>query len=327
MILIREDRIEVLRQSLASIKLPVDFQQRFVPALHTDQETAYLALLWVAAICHSTKGGLLGTINGREVKGTEYLLAAFCAAANSDSESVSVRRIMVMDEDGLRSLLVKPFVASTVVLTDLARRAEMLRVLATEIAEKFAGKIGVLLIQTDHHVGGSEGFYAKMDQFSAFRDPLKKKSGVFLYFLEVAGLWKIVDHDQLMPMIDYHVIRLLCRTGCLEIQDPNLRHKLLAQSPVTEEEERMIREAAFKVRISLTPLFDVPERGELLYLLGRSYCRHAPVCVSGNAPENDSFNLYTGEVFKGCPFQFWCPGACDSSYRELWEPMIQTEHY
>ncbi len=110
--------------------------------------------------------------------------------------------------------------------------------------------------------------------------------------------------------------------------DEGLREKLLKRELATADEERLLREAAFQARLMLTKTFDVPERGELLYLLGRSYCRNTPVCVPDHTPESDSFNLYTQIPFQNqCPFQAWCPGACQKSYRDIWEPVIQTENY
>lgn len=328
MVSLNQERIDVLGKTLNEIPLPADFRQRFVPVMTAEEETARLALLWVAAICHSTKGGLLGRVGGREVRGTEYLLAAFCGAANQDPALILVTAMRAATEDQLRILLTRFVAEPQVTLSDLARRAEILRVLATEINDRFQGQIGRMLDEAQHRVGGEGGFYALMDGFVAFRDPLKKKSGVFLYFLEVSGHWHIIDSEQVVPMIDYHVIRLLFRTGCLEITDPRLREKLLTKTVATAEEEALIRTAAAEARMRLAKMFDVPERGELLYLLGRSYCRHAPVCVPGAMPENDSFNLYTRLPFDGrCPFQAWCPGACQTTYRELWEPMVQTENY
>jgi hypothetical protein len=328
MVSLNHERIAALSQALLSMPLPPDFRQRFVPMMTSDEETARLALLWVAAICHSTKGGLLGRFADREVKGTEYLLAAFCAAANQDPLSISVASVKILDEGGLRLLLTRFIQEPKVTLSDLARRAEMLRVLAEEIDQYFEGRVSTLLDRAHQHVGGENGFYASMDHFSSFQDPLKKKSGVFLYFLEVSGRWQFTDPDQVVPMIDYHVIRLLCRTGCIEIADESLKEKLSKRELATAEEERILREAAFQARLALTKTFDVPERGELLYLLGRSYCRNTPVCVSGHAPESDSFNLYTQIPFQGqCPFQAWCPGACQRAYRDIWEPVIQTENY
>lgn len=328
MVTINYERLSFLAQALARIPLPPDFRQRFVPLMTAETETARLALLWVAAICHSTKGGLLGRSQGREVKGSEYLLAAFCGAANQEPQLLSIANMKKLDASTLRHLL-EAFIESPVVtLVDLDRRAEILRHLAGEIDSLWQGRISSLLEKAAHHVGGERGFYAQMDCFSAFRDPLKKKSGVFLYFLEVSGQWSITDADQLLPMVDYHIIRLLCRTGCLEIQRADVRQKLFTKQPVTEDEERCIREAAFQIRLELAKTFDVPERGELLYLLGRSYCRYTPVCVNGALPESDSFNVYTKTAFQGrCPLQDRCPGACDGSYRGLWEPIIQTENY
>lgn len=328
MISLNKECIGALASTLQEISLPADFRQRFVPALECDAETAFLALCSVAAICHSTKGGLKGIANGREVRGTEYLLAAFCGAANHDPASLALSALKIIDESGLRALLSRFIDAPTISLPDLSRRAEILRELATEIERFLDGRLATLLERAQGRVGGPDGFYEGMDQLSAFHDPLKKKSGVFLYFLEVTGRLHVIDTENLLPMIDYHVIRLLCRTGCIEIQSEALRHKLMTKEEATPEEERILREAAFKIRQELGKIFDVPERGELLYLLSRSYCRHAPVCVPGTIPESDSFDLYTGTVFNGqCPFQKWCPGACHADYRDLWEPIVHTENY
>lgn len=323
-----DKQIAKLADFLNRCALPNDLSERLLPKITANQETALLALLWAAAICHATKGGLSGTRDGNMIKGFDFLLWAFIHAANTNPVSIGIARMKTVHGDELKRLLEEQVEEANVQLADLDRRAEILRQLATEIETLFGGKLMTLLDQTAGQLAGTNGFYALMRKFSVFQDEQAKKSSVFLHCLEQSQRWTPIDPENALPMVDYHIIRLFLRTGCLVITEPELRDKLRNKQEVTSEEERIIREAAKDIRISLSPLLSSPLRGELLYHFARSYCRNTPVCVPGNLPENRSFDQVTDHTFTGvCPLQAWCPGCTQSEVRALWEPIIQTENY
>lgn len=328
MVKIHPAQIEQLIGFLNSWNIPEDFSARLQPSIQADQETALLAFFWASAICHATKGGLLASKHNQAIKGFDVLLESFTHAANTAPTEIQVDRFERITGDELKNFLERHLEKAVITLPDLDRRAEILRTLAHELRARFEGRLSHLFEQTGGCLAGEQGFYALMRAFSIFQDEQAKKSSVFLHCLEQAERWQPIDPENALPMVDYHIIRLLCRTGCLEIEDALLVHKLRTKQEVSAAEELAIRDAARDIRVIISHKLTSPLRGELLYYFSRSYCRNNPVCVPGNLPESNSFNHVTGTTFTGsCPLQGFCRGCTNPSYRELWEPMIQTENY
>ncbi len=321
-------QIDQLIGFLNTWNVPSDFSARLQPAIQADQETALLAFFWAAAICHSTKGGLLAIKNGQAIKGFDVLLEAFTRAANTTPREIQLDRFERIQGPELKAFLENHLDQAVITLPDLDRRAEILRTLVQELKTHFDGQLSTLFEQTGGRLAGDHGFYALMRKFSIFQDEQAKKSSVFLHCLGQAERWQPIDPDNALPMVDYHIIRLFCRTGCLEIEDQTLAEKLRTKQEVTVEEEQAIRDMARDIRVLISRELTSPLRGELLYYFARSYCRNRPVCVPGNLPESHSFNHVTNTNFTGsCPLQNWCHGCRDTSYRDFWEPLIQTENY
>jgi hypothetical protein len=326
---INSDRVEELARTLGTLPLAPDFASQSAPAMSTSDETAFRSYLWAAAICHSTKGGMAGRFDGAFYKGWDYLLRAMCRNAEANSACVSPEFMLHITGDMLYDLLTAPAEDPQVSLPDLDRRAEILRQAAFELNESFNGHVSQLLKSAENHVEGPEGAYAQVSRLSAFRDPLRKKSSAFLMAVHFSGRWQIDDPEAVDPMIDYHRMRVLLRTGCLSLPSREIMRRLRDQQPVSMVIESALRSASMKVCKSLAvhakmPMFDFDV---LLWAHARSYCRNSPICVSGK-PENASFDAYLArEPDRKCICQGWCPGAGNSEVRGLWEPIVATENY
>jgi len=330
-ILIRIDssRVKELADSLRSLQFAHDFAVQITPQVKASKESALRAFLWAAAICHSTKGGLKGDFDGSSYKGWDYLLRSFCAAAEDNEALVSPDYISQISSIELYSLLIKYSQNSQVNLPDIERRAEILNLCANQLVEKFQGKVIKLLEETEGKVAGNSGAYEKLAVLETFQDPLKKKSSAFLMTVHFSQLWKIMDQENVLPMIDYHRMRVLCRMGCIIIDSPEILQNLISQKPVSSDIENTIREATAEVCKSVVILTQIPmfECDILIWAHARSCCRHLPSCVSGKL-ENSSFYDYIDKDFQGyCEFQSWCTGYKNSSLRNIWEPMVKTENY
>ena len=170
-----------------------------------------------------------------------------------------------------------------------------------------------------------------LSQLTAFRDPLKKKSGAFLLTVHFSGLWTITDQHNLEPMIDYHRIRLLCRTGCIRVIDDILERSLESRQPVPgiEEVEIEMRSGAAEVCRRLVDLtgFGMFECDNLLWAHARSCCQHQPVCIGGTLEDNSFYSLIDKRFEGRCEFQCWCAGFTDPGVRGIWEPATDTENY
>jgi len=237
--------------------------------------------------------------------------------------------MLELDGHLLLQLLTMNAPDSEITLRDIESRAVLIRRLASQILNEFDGQVSNILARSGGFAGGPAGAYGQLAKLDAFKDPLKKKSSVFLMGVHFARIWTARDQGELFPMIDYHRLRLLCRTGCLVINDNALLADLIAQRPGDTEVEVEMRNLAFAVckrivELSGTPMF---EFDMLLWAHARSCCRHKPICV-GQMPEDSSFYRFISKPFVGrCEFQDWCAGFRDPSVRAIWEPIVSTEHY
>jgi hypothetical protein len=326
---IDEKRVELLARTLGSLPLAHDFAAQMTPVIEVPDETAFRAYLYAAAVCHATKGGLGGVFFNGYFKGWDFLLRAFSEEALANPGALDPREVLEMSEERLRLLLTDHGKDVEVRLADLDRRAEMLRTTASELLDQFDGSVTRLLDEADNRVDGAEGAYALLSRLSVFRDPLRKKSSAFLMTVHFSGRWKIVDQENILPMIDYHRMRLLLRAGCITVSDRVVADKLRRQVQVHPTVEARIRDAAMQICrsvpvIARMPMFDFDV---LLWAHARSCCRHAPLCVSRRV-ENDSFFSYLAEPPSAkCVFEEWCPGSAQDEVRAFWEPMVATENY
>jgi len=326
---IDEVRVRRLAEFFVSPPLDSSFAQRVVPRYDAPQEAIVNAMLWSSAICHGTKGGLKGYFDGNFFQGWDFLFRAFCSHASSDPESVSPAKMTRLMPDELRSILASHAVAAQVALSDLERRAEILRRLSFEVGQLFDGRVSVLLARSEGRAGGPSGAYSQLARLDAFRDPLMKKSSVFLMTMHFAAIWTAVDQDLLMPMIDYHRLRILCRTGCIVLDSDDVATALRLKQTVSVETERELRSLAVDVCRKVVEFSGMPmfEFDILLWAHARSCCRHHPVCVGGDL-EDQSFHSYLTKPFDGrCEFQEWCLGHRDDEVRAIWEPEVDTEAY
>jgi len=329
MIRVDYEHVRSLANTLSSLHLAPDFAEQLAPRIRASREATLRAFLWSSSVCHSTKGGLKGAFKGVEFKGWDYLLRAFCAAAEDDEALVSPESVFSISGDQLLKMLLRYSMNGEVLLTDLDRRAEILRICASQLTEVFRGSVNTLLQRAHNKVGGSSGAYRQLALLDAFRDPLMKKSSAFLMTVHFSGLWTVMDQERVLPMIDYHRMRLLCRTGCIEITDADTLRSLIAQTPVSPKVEAEIREAAAEVcraaaKFSQIPMFQCDV---LIWAHARSCCRHFPLCVSKRL-ENPSFYQYISKPYLGtCEFQTWCQGNKEELLREIWEPQVFTERY
>lgn len=326
---VNQARVRALADSLSELPLARDFAGKAVPQVEASDETVFSACLWAASICHNTKGGLAGTIDGAPYNGWDYLLRAFISAGVSEPDLLMPRNVRHITAEQLRDLLTSAAPDAAIGLPDLDRRAEILRGTADVVMSHFDGSVDCLLDGAGHHVEGPGGVYALLEAIPAFQDPLRKKSSAFLMAVHFSGRWSIADSELVEPMIDYHRMRVLLRTGCIELDSEQARADLRDQAVVSNDVEGAIRAASREicktiVQMSGMPMFDFDV---LFWALARSYCRHSPICVSGVA-QNPSFDDYLDRPNNGrCALQDWCPGAKNVEYRSFWEPIVRTENY
>lgn len=95
-------------------------------------------------------------------------------------------------------------------------------------------------------IGSSSGFLSFLNQFEAYRDPVMKKSHLFLAIMMREGDWVRMDPENLRSPVDYHEMRGHLRMGTILIQDHRLASKIQRGLTLTEEEDgEMARKRTF----------------------------------------------------------------------------------
>lgn len=171
--------------------------------------------------------------------------------------------------------------------------------------------------------------YEKLKAFEAYRDPLNKKSSFFIKLAIDAGLIKIADAENLVPVMDYHMQRILLRTGCVIVEDDILAEALRQRKPMESDVEirRMCTLASSE--IARRAGLNVLQMNDILYLAARSCCNEKTLCrtyICEKTPCSLSRAVELGNHSE-CVFGDYCKGAIDDRYHKLWQPVVKTHYY
>jgi len=235
-----------------------------------------------------------------------------------------------IEEPELMHLLTAFIDNPQITLRDLARRAEIIRLGAHDLLTALGGAILRVRDEADQNVGGEGGAYALLAGLRPFAgDPLQKKATAFLMAAGLGGLWPIRDPEKIVPMVDYHRMRVLLRTGCIRPTRDQDVELLRSRHPVSTDLEAEVRDGASEVSRHLASNSGHPPfvADVMLWAHARSVCRHHPICVSGEAERSSFFDLTHALAAEPCVFASWCLGAKDEHVRSLWEPAIDSEYY
>ena len=137
---------------------------------------------------------------------------------------------------------------------DPAGRAALWRDLAAGLARSYHGSAAELLAACDGTLGGRDGLLARLAEFEAFTDPLRKKSFLFAKIAERRGWLEVGDPESWEVCADNVLMRLALRSGLVETG--------------TREEVRAATRAAFK-RVAADAGVPPPVLDDLLWELGR----------------------------------------------------------
>lgn len=322
-------------KKLAEVVAPLAFRashlHRPFLSFEAPRETKLRAYLLASAICHQTHTLIFKTKN---LKGWACLEDVFTRLGQSDSELLKPEFLRTLTVDALVEKLKLNFAEDGnpdhCTLDRLPERAGFLIQIAKTLIDKYHGEVSLLLDKTGGFLSrGEEGFYKLMEEFEAFRDPLRKKSSVFLQLVHGAGLFEIKDWSSLEPVMDYHMQRLLLRTGCLEVVDGDLKRQLQTKEPMESDVDvRQAAVAAVKL-ISKLSGKNYFELDDILWSIGRSCCQVKMLCEDGFCNKQPCTFYTTVDLPRHdrCIFSDFCTGARDEAYRRYWQPMVETTFY
>lgn len=316
---------------LKEYELQPEFLTRPFLTNKLDQETRLRMLLFSVAICHQTHALRSEKLN---LSGWEYMEYVFLKMAEAGSELLDPVYISEMAEESLGKELRIQFsevnLAMNSSLDRIKERVNLYKGTASLLVKKYHGLVSHLIRSSgDYILGRGDGLYELLEEFEAFRDPLRKKSTFFIKLGIDSQLLSLKDEDNIIPIMDYHMQRVLLRTGCVEIHDVKLFNSLVRRIPL--ESDALIRESCVKALsvISKHSGFHILTMNDIFWPLGRSCCNENCLCVNENC-EKQPCSLAKSIVLKNhnhCIFEKCCTGIKDKNIRSLWQPAIETHFY
>lgn len=292
---------------------------------------------YLTAISHQT-GPLRGVIEGRPLRGWDYLYACAERAYRSDPHFFTAERLWRLSPQDLKGIFSDQGDPSTSTLDRIGERLHLLREAAASLLQWYQGDVWVLYERSGGCVGGGTGLLNLLAQFEAYRDPLKKKSYLLLMILSTSKIWVLQDLERLRFPVDNHLIRVALRTGMIRVEEQRLQERLKGEGEITSAEEQALRQAAQQagdllLRASRRTVFELDT---ILWHIGRSCCfsEHPPICgpraIVHPCFKRDHCSLLRDTDYHCpdvCPLDGTCLGSLDLAYAALREPKAETHFY
>jgi hypothetical protein len=188
-------------------------------------------------------------------------------------------------------------------------RAHILRDIGKIMHEKFNNDIDLFYRKCSNSHLGDNTFYTILDNFEGYRtDPLRKKSNVLTHDLIKEHIVEFSDKENVMPAIDYHIMRLYVRSGRVVPSDeaifkflegaPNPRGRLVSELRKAVSEAEQL--TAFYANLS------VADVNYIEWQIGRSICTNKePACIAGESRIEIAKDV-AALCKEKCPYQNTC---------------------
>ena len=330
-VIVNNKQCELIAKRIYPLRFRKDHFERPFLTFPSDKETKLRAFLFAAAICHQTHT----LINKKKnLKGWSCLEDVFTGLGKANSLLLKPEFLEKLSSIELSEKL-KPLFADdgnpvNCTLDRLEERSNFLIQISKILLEKYGGKVENLLNKSEGFLLKNQNcLYVLLKDFEAYSDPLRKKSTVFIQLAFYANILEIKDLESIEPVMDYHMQRLLLRTGCIEVVDEELKKSLQNKEHLSSDEE--VRKASVKAIRFMGKLAnkDFFEIDEVLWSLGRSCCKEKTLCIDKTCNKNPCtfFSFIDIPEHNHCVFEGVCIGNNNESYRKYWQPIIDTHYY
>jgi hypothetical protein len=307
------------------------FRERPFLRQKADNESIARCCLFSVSICHQTHKLYNSDL---DLYGWDYLEHVFCMLGQSNSPLIDPSYIISEDHNSLKRKYEELFPESSenrqTTLDQIDERIELLKETALFICQSHKNNVIYFYESTGNKLlNNGVGFYDQLLNTTTFADPWRKKSTFLLKLLIDCKLYQVTDIENLVPIMDYHMQRVLLRTGAVEIADKDLadalhKHELL-------KDDTGVRETCIEAMklIALCSRRSVLAMNDIFWPLGRSCCYNTPNCSSGSCEKNPCTLSLTIELDSPhkCIFTDVCKGAKDEEYRNYWQPVVITNYY
>ncbi|HSX04613.1 MAG TPA: queuosine salvage family protein [Rhabdochlamydiaceae bacterium] len=325
------DQCKAIAKVLQTLSVKSTVYQREYFRLDVSDEIKLRMFLFSIGICQQTHTLINKKLN---LVGFNYLEKVFSDLAKMNSELLDPLFVKNQTPRALSDRFAVLFSETgdpkDCTLDRLDERSHLCIEMSQKLVDHYGGQVGALIAKSQGYLAGEQGIYQLLSDFEAYSDPFKKKSSLFATFSHQIGLFAIQDLEKLIPIMDYHMQRVLLRFGCVEVLDESLKKALINQEYVTSDEE--IRSASIDA-VHLLARYSghsVLNIHDFLWPLGRSCCKEKPLCQSGLCDKSpctfDSFVALPSR-HTHCLFAGICKGSLKEEYRNLWQPLVETHYY
>lgn len=316
---------------LSRYKVKPEFLNRPFLACDVPVERKINALFFAVAICHQTHA-LHNPVSG--AKGWDHIEEAFLKMMLDNDPWLEASFLFNKSKEELRTKLAIMFShdgkPENTTLDRLDERAGLMIDLSAYIVQHFHGQYSMVLSDSENlllHDG--RGYFEILEETTAFTDPQRKKSMFLFKLLNDAGLYEVTDKKNLIPVMDYHMQRVLLRSGCVVIENDELRRKLTERETLKSDEP--VRGACIEAAgiIAETSGHGITAMNDFFWPMGRSCCLDNPVCVSGTCNKTPCTlsELTDFPQHTTCMLQDVCIGVNNGKLRNLYEPNVVTHYY
>ncbi|HET7376990.1 MAG TPA: hypothetical protein VFK30_09795, partial [Anaerolineae bacterium] len=189
---------------------------------------------------------MIATIDGRTLKGSDYLFYAFRRRLDRDPAFFSPAWQATLARSDLESVFRADDGSNPMSAIDL--HVAMANSYGRDmLAMNMSAADVVSLANESEHP--RQTFLNLLDHIGGYKeDPLRKKSMLLAMILEQRPekFLRPALHEAEPPVIDYHLMRSCLRTGLIEITDDDLRHRIIRREEISADEEWAIRYSAYQ---------------------------------------------------------------------------------
>jgi hypothetical protein len=331
MVKVDYQQAEKIGRILKQYKPGREFLKREFLSFDADRETKLRIYMLSVAICHQTQ---YLHHPAKNLWGWEYLEYGFLKMLKEGNPLLNPGYLCICSDSDISSLLRAAFSPDgreeNSTLDRVDERIQMLQETCRVVKCRYKARISDLIDQSRGLlVNNGGGLYEVLSQMTAFSDPHKKKITFFLKLASEAGILSIRDPENCIPIMDYHMQRILLRTGCVEITDDSLRQKLMNRETMTSDEP--VRSACIEA-VKVIAQFSghsVFTMNDFFWPLGRSCCTTTLLCQTGKCAKSPCTLAYVLglENHDTCILEYACRGRMVESYRNLFEPVTDTHFY
>ncbi|MCF8309058.1 MAG: hypothetical protein K9I68_08625 [Bacteroidales bacterium] len=328
---LNRDFIEQITKVIASLNIRPSFYERPFLSIDVEREVRLRGYFYAVAICHQTHNL---KSEQKQLFGWDYLEEGFVRMMRQNPDWWKPKNLYRLRIHEIADRLAHWFSdkndRSHSTLNRLEERSHLMKDVGKFVWENYDGSFEALFDRAGERLcNEGKGIYEVMPAMEAFSDPLQKKTTFLMKLLQDAGILKLRDAENIIPIMDYHMMRVLLRTGAVEVKDGQLRDQLIQKQPLDSDREIRNTCATAMQKIGLQSGHGILEMNDFFWTLGRSCCAETTLCRDRVCAKNPcTFEKVVNiNDHSRCVFEDICKGAVDENYRKLWQPEVKTHFY